>query len=300
MKNDGADHIRKDVMISIAPLHPLFAAEVRGLDLSRTMESSVLDDLREAFADFSVLVFRDQRVTDEQQIAFSGEFGDLETTKVGTPGSGSNLVVLTNIGPDGEIQAPTDRQVLNNRANQQWHADSSFKPIPAKASMLSARIIPSAGGNTQYISMRAVHAELPDELKQAVEGRVAIHDYTYGRSKIDPNLVTSEERAAVPPVRQAMVLEHGRRGRSLYLGAHCASVEGMEQAEGRALIDRLMAFATQERFVYSHPWRPHDMILWDNRAVLHRATPFASTTERRLMVRTTIAGDAPTIAAMAA
>ena len=287
-------------MISIAPLHPLFAAEVKDLDLSGPVEPAVLNDIRRAFAEFSVLVFRDQRVTDDQQLAFSREFGELETTKVGTPGAGSTLVVLTNIGPDGEIQAPTDRQVLNNRANQQWHADSSFKPIPAKASMLSARIIPPAGGNTEYISMRAVFAELPDELKRAVEGRIAIHDYAYGRAKIDPNLVTAEERAAVPPVRQAMVLDHGDRRRSLYLGAHCASVEGMDQAEGRALIDRLMAFATQERFVYSHPWRPHDMILWDNRAVLHRATPFANTTERRLMVRTTIAGDAPTVAAMAA
>jgi alpha-ketoglutarate-dependent 2,4-dichlorophenoxyacetate dioxygenase len=287
-------------VISIKPLHPLFAAEVTGLDLSHPVAPEALGEIRDAFARYSVLVFRDQRVTDEQQIAFSREFGELETTKVGTPGAGSSLVVLTNIGPDGEIEPPTERQMLNNRANQQWHADSSFKPVPAKASMLSARIIPSAGGNTEYISMRAVYAELPDELKQAVEGRVAIHDYTYGRSRIDPNLVTAEERAAVPPVRQAMVLDHGPYGRSLYLGAHCASVEGLDQAEGRALIDRLMAFATQERFVYSHPWRPHDMILWDNRAVLHRATPFASTTERRLMVRTTIAGDGPTVAAKAA
>jgi alpha-ketoglutarate-dependent 2,4-dichlorophenoxyacetate dioxygenase len=290
----------EDAMIRIDPLHPLFAAEVKGLDLSRPVDPGELDEIREAFARYSVLVFRDQRVTDEQQVAFSREFGELETTKVGTPGAGSELVVLTNIGPDGEIQPPTDRQVLNNRANQQWHADSSFKPVPAKASMLSARIIPSAGGNTEYISMRAVYAALPDELKRAVEGRVAIHDYAYGRAKIDPNLVTEEERAAVPPVRQAMVLDHGPHGRSLYLGAHCASVEGMGEAEGRALIDRLMDFATDRRFVYSHPWKPHDMILWDNRAVLHRATPFASTAERRLMVRTTIAGDAPTVAAMAA
>lgn len=282
-------------MVEITPLHPLFAAEVRGLDLSTPVSGDVMAWTKAAFAAHSVLVFRDQNVTDDQQIAFSREFGELETTKLGTPGAGSNLVVLTNIGPDGEIQAPTDRQVLNNRANQQWHADSSFKPVPAKASMLSARIIPTSGGNTEYLSMRAVYAALPDDLKQAVDGRVAIHDYAHGRSKVDPNLVTEEERAAVPPVRQAMVLDHGEHGRSLYLGAHAASVEGMDEAEGRALIDRLMGFAMQERFVYSHPWRAHDMILWDNRAVLHRATPFASTAEKRLMVRTTIAGDKPTI-----
>lgn len=286
-------------MVTITPLHRLFAAEVTGLDLSVRVPRDEMDQIHSAFAKNSVLVFRDQLVTDAQQVAFSREFGELETTKVGTPGAGSNLIVLTNIGPDGEITAPTDRQVLNNQANQQWHSDSSFKPVPAKASMLSARVIPSAGGNTEYLSMRAVYAALSADLKQAVEGRIAIHDYAYGRSKIDPNLVTDAERAAVPPVREAMVLDHGVHGKSLYLGAHAASVEGMNEAKGRALIDRLMDFAMQERFIYSHSWRPHDMILWDNRAVLHRATPFASTTERRLMVRTTIAGDGPTLAQVA-
>jgi len=201
---------------------------------------------------------------------------------------------------DGTVVPPSDRQVLNNRANRLWHADSSFKPVPAKASMLSARVIPSRGGNTEYISMRAVYAELPAHLKRAVEGRVVVHDYAYSRSKIDSTLVTAEERAAVPPVRQAMLIDHGAElGRSLYLGTHAARVEGMPEDEGRALIDELMAFATAERFVYSHVWQPNDLILWDNRAVIHRATPFESATEKRLMVRTTIAGAAPTLAAAA-
>lgn len=282
-------------MLRINPLHPLFAAEVVGLDLNTALEADELAAIKNAFAAHSVLVFRDQDISDEQQIAFSEHFGPLETTKVGTPGAGSSLVVLTNIGADGAITPPTDRQVLNNKANQQWHADSSFKPNPAKASLLSARMIPSKGGNTEYLSMRAAYAELPAATKERISGLVAIHDYAYGRSKIDPDLVTPEERAAVPPVRQALVLDHGVYGKSLYLGAHCASIEGMDEAEGRALIDELMAFATQDRFIYSHPWRPHDMILWDNRAVLHRATPFANTTEKRLMVRTTIAGDGPTL-----
>lgn len=283
-------------MLTIRPLHPLFAAEVIGLELSTSPSDDVLAEIDTAFARYSVLVFRDQKVTDAQQIAFSEHFGSLETTKVGTPGAGSKLITLTNIGPDGSIAPPTDKQVLNSKANQQWHADSSFKPIPAKASMLSARIIPSKGGNTEYISMRAVYAELPDEMKSRVEGLTTIHDYAYGRSKIDLHLVTEEERRAVPPVEQAMVLSDPHGLKSLYLGAHCASVVGMGEADGRALIDELMTFATQPRFIYSHPWKAHDMVLWDNRAVLHRATPFANTTERRMMVRTTIAGDAPTVA----
>ncbi len=287
-------------MLEIKPLHPLFAAEVIGLNLGQEPTPETLTEIDRAFADFSVLVFRNQDITDEQQIRFSEHFGELEETKVGTPGAGSKLIVLTNIGSDGEIIPPSDRQVLNNKANQQWHADSSFKPVPAKASMLSARIIPSAGGNTEYISMRAVYAALSDEMKARIGDLVGVHDYAYGRAKIDPDLVTDAERSALPPVKQAMVLTHADGSESLYLGAHCASVVGMAEAEGRALIDELMAFATQPQFIYSHPWSPHDMVLWDNRAVLHRATPFSSTSEKRLMVRTTIGGEAPTVSHAAA
>lgn len=283
-------------MVVISPLHDLFVAEVSGLDLDAGPDDATFERIRDAFERYSVLVFRDQDIDDERQVRFSARFGALETTKVGTIGAGSQLVVLSNIGADGTIVPPTSRQMMNNKANRFWHADSSFKPVPARASMLSARLIPSAGGDTQYCCMRAAYADLPQSLKDAVEERVAIHDYSWSRSKVDTELVTEEERRAVPPVRQAMVLDHGAHGRSLYLGAHAACVEGMPDAEGRALIDELMAFATQGRYVYSHRWRPHDLVLWDNRAVLHRATPFRGSDEARHMVRTTIAGAGPTVA----
>lgn len=287
-------------MIAIADLHPYFAAEIDGVDVAAPIPDAVFAEIEAAFRRASVLVFRDQRIDDAQQIAFSERFGALETTKVGTAGAGSKLITLSNVNAGGAVVPPTDRQVLNNRANRQWHADSSFKAIPARASMLSARIVPARGGDTEFISMRAVYAALPDHLKRATAGRVAVHDYAYSRSRIDPNLVTDEERATVPPVRQAMVLDHGPDcGRSLYLGAHAARVEGMADAAGRALIDELMAFATQDRFIYAHKWRPYDLVLWDNRAVIHRATPFESASEKRLMVRTTIAGDGPTLAVAA-
>ena len=284
-------------MPQIPPLHERFAGEVTGLDLAAGPDEAGFARIRAAFEHRSVLVFRDQDIDVERQIRFSERFGALETTKVGTSGAGSKLVVLSNLGPDGSLVPPTSRQMLVNRANQSWHADSSFKPVPARASMLSARRIPSSGGDTQYCCMRAAYAELPQRLKDAVEGRVAIHDFSYSRSLIDLGMVTEEERRAVPPVRQAMVLDHGPAlGRSLYLGAHAARIEGMGEGEGRALIDELMAFATQERFVYTHKWRRHDLVLWDNRAVLHRATPFRGAVEARHMVRTTIAGDGPTVA----
>ncbi|MEM7429990.1 MAG: TauD/TfdA family dioxygenase, partial [Pseudomonadota bacterium] len=222
-------------------------------------------------------------------------FGELEQTKVGTPGAGGNLIFLKNFDDEGRINPPSSWQILNNKANQFWHADSSFKANPAKASLLSGRVVPSRGGNTEYLSMRAVYAALPEETKQRIEGLVAIHDYSHSRNKIDPDLVSQAEYKAVPPVRQAMVLDHGGRGKSLYIGAHCSGIEGMSGEEGGALIDELMAFADQEQFVYSHNWRQHDLVLWDNRSVLHRATPFDAANEKRFVVRTTIAGDGPTI-----
>ena len=283
-------------MVQIQPLHPLFAARVTGIDLRDGLDDRDMAGVIDAFERFSVLAFPDQQIDDDIQVAFSERFGPLETTRAGAKGAGGKLIVLTNLDAAGHIVPPTDKQVLNNKANQHWHADSSFKPVPARASMLSAREIPAQGGDTEYASMRAAYAALPQRLKDAVRGRVAVHDFGWSRSRVDPALISDAERADWPPVRQPMVVE-GPHGPALYLGAHAARIEGMDEAESRALIDELMTFATQEQFVYAHRWAPYDLVLWDNRAVLHRATPFPSTAERRHMVRTTIAGNGPMLAA---
>jgi alpha-ketoglutarate-dependent 2,4-dichlorophenoxyacetate dioxygenase len=276
-------------MLTITPLHPLFAARIGGLDLTQDLDDATFATVREAFARYSVLVFPGQRITDGQQVRFSERFGQLEETRAGANGAGSKLIVLTNMAADGGIAAPTDKQVLSNRANQIWHTDSSFKPVPARASLLSAREIPRQGGDTQYASMRAAYSALSDEDKRLLEGLVAVHDFGWSRSRIDPALVTDDERSANPPVRQPVVMDNPS-GKALYLGAHARLIEGMDEAKSRALIDRLSAFSTREQFVYTHCWAPNDLILWDNRAVLHRATPFRSSDERRHMVRTTVAG----------
>ncbi|MXP65205.1 TauD/TfdA family dioxygenase [Roseomonas sp. M0104] len=286
-------------MVETTPLTPVFGARIRGLDIGRGLDAASMAELRDALDRFSVLVFPEQRLDDAAQIAFSEGFGPLERTRPGAPGAGSPVVVLSNIGPDGTIAPPTDKQVLNNKANRLWHHDSSFKPVPARASLLSAREIPSAGGDTEFASMRAAFASLDPAEQAALRGRVAIHDFGWSRTRVDAALVTEAERGQHPPVRQALVLEENPHGPALYLGAHARSIEGMDEAESRALIDRLMALATQPAFTYAHKWQPHDLVVWDNRAVLHRATPFATTTERRHMVRTCVAGTAPTLAAAA-
>lgn len=286
-------------MIETAPLTPILGARITGIDIARGVDAARMAELRDALDRFSVLVFPDQRIDDAAQIAFSEGFGPLERTRAGAPGAGSPVIILSNIGPDGAITPSTDKQVLNNKANRFWHHDSSFKPVPARASLLSAREIPSAGGDTEFASMRAAFAALDRAEQDALRGRVAIHDFGWSRSRVDAALVTEAERSQHPPVRQALVLEESPHGPALYLGAHARSIEGMGEAESRALIDRLMALATQPAFTYAHKWRPHDLVMWDNRAVLHRATPFATTTERRHMVRTCVAGTAPTLAAAA-
>jgi alpha-ketoglutarate-dependent 2,4-dichlorophenoxyacetate dioxygenase len=286
-------------MIKTIPLTPLFAARIEGVDVARGIDGATMATLRDALDRFAVLVLPGQVIDDSAQIAFSQGFGALEMTRPGALGAGSAVIVLSNIGPGGEIAAPSDKQLLNNKANRIWHHDSSFKPIPARASLLSAREIPSAGGNTEFAFMRGAFAALEAAEQARLRGMVALHDFGWSRGRVDPTLVTEAERTQNPAVRQAVVLEENPYGPALYLGAHARSIDGMTEAESRALIERLMAHATEDRFIYSHRWSPNDLLIWDNRAVLHRATPFASTTERRHMVRTTVAGQRPTIAAAA-
>ena len=263
--------------------------------MANIQDKKIINKIAELLSEYSVIIIRNQNITDEEHIKFSESFGELELTKVGTDGSGSKLIILRNFDENGNIVPPSGRQRLNNLANQEWHSDSSFKKIPSKMSLLSAKIIPSKGGNTEFLSMRAVYNSLPDDLKIMIEDKVCWHDYSYGRSKIDPNLVTPEEKKALPPVKQKLVLKSNKFGKSLYLGAHCSKVDGIGEKESTKLLCEIMQYTNDKRFVYSHIWEPHDLIMWDNRAVLHRATPLEGKVEKRLMVRTTVAGETSTI-----
>lgn len=281
--------------MEINKLGAFIGVEIKDLDVTNIQDKKIKNKIAELLSEYSVVIIRNQNITDEEHIKFSESFGELELTKVGTDGSGSKLIILRNFDENGNIVPPSGRQRLNNLANQEWHSDSSFKKIPSKMSLLSAKIIPSKGGNTEFLSMRAVYNSLPDDLKIIIEDKVCWHDYSHGRSKIDPNLVTPEEKKALPPVKQKLVLKSNKFGKSLYLGAHCSKVDGMGENESTKLISEIMQYNNDKRFVYSHIWEPHDLIMWDNRAVLHRATPLEGKVEKRLMVRTTVAGETSTI-----
>jgi alpha-ketoglutarate-dependent 2,4-dichlorophenoxyacetate dioxygenase len=280
----------------IKNLGSTLGVEIIGLNLKINIDKNIIGQVSDLLSQFSVVVIRDQNITNDQHIHFSEYFGDLEVTKAGTNGSGSKLIILRNFDEDGNIVPATDRQRLNNLANQEWHSDSSFKKIPSKLSILSAKMIPAKGGsNTEFLSMRAVYNSLPEKLKSNIEDKVCWHDYSYGRSKIDPNLVTADEKKALPPVKQKLVLNNKKYGKSLYIGAHCSKIDGMNDSESQNLLDEIYAYIDKESHVYSHIWKPYDLIMWDNRAVLHRATPIKGKVEKRLMVRTTIAGEASTL-----
>jgi alpha-ketoglutarate-dependent 2,4-dichlorophenoxyacetate dioxygenase len=275
--------------VDIVQLGPGFGVELRGVTLADVAsDDAVYVAVRAAFEEHSVLVFREQEVTDEVQLAFSRRFGPPEVTKVCSQGTGSHFVILSTIGPDGKVVPPDHRLSLRNKANQLWHTDSSFKRVPALTSILSARIIPADGGETEYVSTRLAFERLDPSLGHRLKNSFAWHDYAHSRGQIAPDLASPEERAALPPQCWRMVWKNPVNGRgAIYLASHAYGVEGMEKAGGEKLIDELMAFATEPGTSYLHQWRKGDVVMWDNRATMHRGRPWPAH-EARLMVRTTI------------
>ena len=275
--------------MDIVPLGPGFATELRGVTLADiAADEAAYNATRAAFEEHSVIVFRGQEVTDETQLAFSRRFGPLEVTKVGSLGVGTNLVILSTIDENGKVVPADHRLALRNKANQLWHTDSTFKSVPALASVLSARIIPARGGETEYVSTRLAWERLDPSLRQRLESSFAWHDYNHSRRKIAPDLVIPEERAALSPQCWRLAWKNPTNGRNaLYIASHAYAIEGMERAAAQKLLAELIDAATAPGVSYVHTWRKGDVVMWDNRATLHRGRPWPAH-EARLMVRTTI------------
>jgi alpha-ketoglutarate-dependent 2,4-dichlorophenoxyacetate dioxygenase len=275
--------------MDIVPLGPGFAAELRHVTLADVAaDEAAYKAVRAALEEHSVLVFRGQSVTDDVQLAFSRRFGPLEVTKVGSGGEGTNLVILTTIDEHGKVVPPDHRLSLRNRANQLWHTDSTFKPVPALASVLSARIIPDRGGETEYASTRLAWDRLDPALRRRLADSFAWHDYAHSRGKIAPDLASPAERAALPPQCWRLCWTNPVNGRkALYVASHAYAIEGMELAAAQALLGELIDAATAPGHTYLHTWRQGDVVMWDNRASLHRGRPWPAL-EARHMVRTTI------------
>lgn len=266
--------------ITMCPVTASFAAEIGDVDLSRPLEPDDVAAIKRAFWDYAVLVFPGQELSDEQHIDFARHFGPLETSiaalnpdaKLRLP---DKLADVSNLNSQSEIWGDKSRVRMLQLANRLWHTDSSFKYLPARASLLYARTIPPVGGHTEFADLRAAYDALDQALKRRLEGLVAEHALAFSRARTGFSGFTEAERKNLPAVPQVMVrtIPENRR-KSLYIASHAGRVVGMPEAEGRALIDQLIAHATQRQFVYHHRWRVHDLVMWDDRCTIHRGTEF--------------------------
>ena len=279
--------------MEIVPIGPGFAAELRGVTLTDVAASDdAYSEVRAAFEEHSVLLICGQDVTDEAQLAYSRRFGPLETTKVGSEGFGTNLVILKTLDDNGNVVPQDHRLALRNKANQLWHTDSPFKRLPALASVLSSRIIPGRGGETEFVSTRLAFERLDPALRARLMDSFAWHDYAYSRGKIAADLASPAERAALPPQCWRLVWKNPVNGRgALYIASHTCAIEGMGDGQGEKLLGELMAAATAPGSSYVHIWNKGDVVMWDNRATMHRGRPWPAH-EPRYMVRTTISASA--------
>ncbi len=280
--------------LAVKRLGRTFFAELRGLDLREHLSDETVAEIRSAWMEHGVLVFPDQMLTDAQQVAFSLRFGPLEEDLIDPTKFVANL---GNLDEDGSLRDPASLKSRFLRANQLWHSDSAYFPAAAKLSFLNARkIAPDmVGGETQWADMRAAYDELPEASRRAIEGKVVVHDMQTSRAKTG-RLLSPEERAKWPPVFHPMVRVHEETGRrALYVGSQATCIVGSGEAESQKLFAELMDFATQDRFVHTHRWRDGDLVVWDNRRVVHRQVAFDEAKYPRVVVRTTVRGTAPDV-----
>jgi alpha-ketoglutarate-dependent 2,4-dichlorophenoxyacetate dioxygenase len=292
--------------LTIRKLHPLFAGEVTGVDLTKPLTGDEASAIEAAMDEYAVLVFPRQDITDEQQLAFARNFGEREDARGGTVARAEDARLTTglndvsNLGKDGK-PLPRDHRIhLFNLGNCLWHSDSSFRPIPAKFSLLSARVVNPNGGNTEFADMRAAYDALDDDTRAEIADMICEHSLMFSRGSLGFVDYTEEEKAMFKPVLQRLVRTHPVHGRkSLYLSSHAGAIRGMSVPEARVLLRDLTEHATQKQFVYVHRWSVHDLVMWDNRQTMHRVRRYDQS-QPRDMRRATVAGTAPTVEQQAA
>ena len=285
--------------VLVSPMLNAFAGEVSAIDCAKPLDERAIDAIHKGMAKHAVLVFHDQPLTDEQQLAFTKCFGDIERYE--TPGHirkrgeerlGSGVADFSNLTRNGSLMTPDNRIWLFKLGDRLWHSDSSFRPITAGYSLLSGRTIPARGGETEFADMRAAYDALDDETKAEIEDLVCEHSLIYSREAIGFFDLAPEERDHFQPVRHRLVRVDVRTGRkSLFLSAHAGAIVGWTIPEARMFLRDLTEHATQPQFVYRHRWRTGDLVVWDNRTTVHRARRFHPG-EIRDVRRTTLAGDA--------
>ena len=276
----------------ISQIHPIFVGEVTGVDCRQPLDPAVVMEIDAAMDRYAVLVVRDQPLDQEQQMVFARSFGplDLGLRKVKKQPHRfryDELIDISNVDEKGRIADRNSGKIVSNIANQLWHSDSSFQRPAAKYSMLSAVVLPTRGGETEFADLRAAYDALSDELKAELEALEAEHYALHSRFLLGDSDYTEEQKNAIPPVHWPIVRMHpGSKRKLLFVGVHARRIVGWPVAEGRMLLMDLLEHATQRDFVYSHKWRVGDLVMWDNRSTLHRGRRY-NLSERRELRRAT-------------
>jgi len=281
----------------LEPIHTEFGARITGLDLSQPLDDSDFEKVDLGINRYSLLLFENQQMSDRAQLDFTRRFGPLEEEHVGYYSRGE----VTYIGRVGNIDSDGNkvsaRRIKASTGNEMWHSDSSFREIPAMYSVLCAYEVPEEAGETEFASARAAYKRLDRVTRERIDGSVGIHDYIYSRTQVGADAVTPNQRTYMHPVRQRLVRQNPVTGdRNIFVGSHVKHIEGMPEVEARLLIERLINEVTRAESVYRHDWRVGDVMIWDNRCVLHRGCGYDAEIYRRRMHQTRVRGAGPSIA----
>lgn len=279
--------------MTFTKLHPHFVAEVHGVDLREVHDRETLAQITAGMDEYGVLVFRNQPFTNEEQLEFAERFDGKLHAKTSVAVLAKNrfgneaLTDISNVADTGEILAPNDRRRMSTLSNRLWHTDASFEDPAGRYSMLSARVVPPVSADTEFADMRAAYDALDGEMKATLEDLRVFHSIVHSRQVLGFEFSEEEKARLKGAIHPLVRTIPGSRRRSLYLASHASHIDGWPVPEGRLLLADLTEHATQPQFVYRHEWRANDLVIWDNRATMHRARPFDDKKYRRELRRTT-------------
>ena len=273
-----------------------FGAQISNVDLSISINKEDIKAILKAIDDFSFLIFPDQSLSDDSHLEFTKLLGTPEPNHVaqGRDGIINYFGTIGNVQPDGTVQGNNHQHTKFLTGNNMWHTDSSFRKVPSFVSIMMAYEVPEEGGETQFVSARSAYARLPEDMKEKIDPLEVIHDYVFSRSKVAE--VDPKHAASLPPITQRLVRENPNSGaKNFYIGSHAKEIVGWNYDDSRLLLDELLAETVADEYVYTHTWQPGDLVIWDNRCILHRGTGYDADKYRRFMRQTRVAGSGPTL-----
>jgi alpha-ketoglutarate-dependent 2,4-dichlorophenoxyacetate dioxygenase len=279
------------VTLGIDPLHDEFGATITGIELGRPLSADQIAELYAAIDDYSFLVFPDQDLDDERHLAFTRQLGEPEANHValGRDGVVKHFGTVGNVQEDGTVQGSDHKQTKFLTGNNMWHTDSSFRAVPSLVSIMYVYEVPDEGGQTQFVSSRAAYGRLAGETKEVIDPLEVVHDYVFSRSKVAE--VEPSHAASLPPINQKLVRRNpGNGAKNYYIGSHARNIAGWEEKQSRAMLDDLLDQATGPEHIHGQDWKPGQLVIWDNRCMLHRGTGYDADKYRRYMRQTRVAG----------